>query len=90
MNIKGYRITEIISKNDTSIVYKTETGEDLPQAIAKLPIDDHPGQRSLDRINLEYGFLCRMSSENIIRAYGLEKLNGRPVMLLEDFGGESL
>ena len=58
--------------------------------IVKLLKEDYPTPAELYRDQQEYEITRRLNLEETIKAYELRKYQNTQVMLLEDFGGESL
>jgi serine/threonine protein kinase len=58
--------------------------------IVKLLKEDYPTPAELYRYQQEYEITRRLNLQETIKAYELRKYDNKQVMLLEDFGGESL
>ncbi len=58
--------------------------------ILKTLREEYPSPRKLAAFRREYQLLCSLQLPGVIRAYELTADQHRPVMVLEDFGGESL
>jgi len=90
ISIPGYDVTEKLNEGMNSIVYRGQRKSDTKPVILKLLNNTHPTSIELARFKREYRITGSLNSEGVIRVYGLEKFNNSLVMVLEDFGGESL
>ena len=90
ISIPGYDVTEKLNEGMNSIVYRGQRKSDTKPVILKLLNNTHPTPIELARFKHEYRITGSLNSEGVIRVYGLEKFNNSLVMVLEDFGGESL
>lgn len=92
MKIPGYLIPDpgALYESDTSVVYRAiREGDNLP-VIIKMLNKEYPSIGEINRFSHEFKILRGFDSEGIIRVHGLEKHQNTRVMVLEDFGGESL
>jgi len=88
--IPGYRILEILDETPRAIVYQGWRLADGQAVVFKqLKTDLVAGQIS-DRDRREYELLASLDLPGVVRAYGLEIYQGKPTLILEDFGGKSL
>lgn len=91
MTLPGYRILSKIYESSSSIVYRATRDEDGFPVILKVLRETYPSPEEIIRYRQEYritGSLCEVPG--IIRTYGLENYGNTLVMILEDFGAESL
>jgi predicted ATPase len=90
MHIAGYHIQEQIYESENSLVYRgrREAG-DLP-VILKVLKQAYPSPEKTAWFRREYELLYRLHLEGVISAYSLITDQHRSVMVLEDFGGDSL
>ena len=90
MTIAGYQIKEKIYENRNSLVYRGQR-EEKPQAvILKMLREEYPSPRKLAAFRREYQLLCALHLPGVVRVYDLTADQHHLVMVLEDFGGESL
>ncbi|MEG4944015.1 AAA family ATPase [Microcoleus sp. F4-D5] len=83
-------IVSQIYESANSIVYRGILKSNQQPLILKLLKEDYPTPAELYRYQQEYEITRRLKLEETIKAYELRKYENTQVMLLEDFGGESL
>ncbi|HIK09355.1 MAG TPA: AAA family ATPase [Oscillatoriaceae cyanobacterium M33_DOE_052] len=88
--IPGYQILSQIYESDNSLVYKAIFGEGNLPVILKVLKEDYPTPAEITRYKQEYEINKRLKTRGVARAYRLLKQQNNLVMVLEDFGGESL
>ncbi len=88
--LPNYQITEQIYESINSIVYRGYRNEDNQPVILKMLKEDYPTPEELTRYRQEYEITHDLESTGIIKVYSLEKYQNTLVIILEDFGGESL
>ncbi|MGB3760093.1 MAG: ATP-binding sensor histidine kinase [Rivularia sp. (in: cyanobacteria)] len=87
--ITGYEILEKIYESVNSAVYRGRREEDNQPVIFKVLKQDCLNPLQLTRYKQEYEIICNLEHHGIIKAYDLQHDNSL-MMILEDFGGESL
>ncbi|NPV74496.1 MAG: AAA family ATPase [Pelotomaculum sp.] len=85
----NYRIIEQLHKKN-SVVYRARRNADGRPVILKILNRRYPPPEEAARLKREYEIISSLPEEGAIKAYALEKGQGRLVMVLEDFGGTSL
>ncbi|NEO58743.1 MAG: serine/threonine-protein kinase PknK [Okeania sp. SIO3B5] len=90
INIPGYQILAKIYEGNNSVVYRGKQMEDNQPVVLKFNKGDFPSEAENNRYRKEYEILRHLNFSGVIKAYALEKYNNTLVMILEDFGGESL
>jgi predicted ATPase/signal transduction histidine kinase len=91
MTLPGYRILTKIYESSSSIVYRATREEDDFPVILKVLRDTYPSPEEIIRYRQEYRITGSLSDvPGIIRVHGLENYGNTLVMILEDFGAESL
>ena len=90
ISIPGYDVTEKLYEGMNSLVYRGWRKSDKKPVVLKLLNKTHPTPIELARFNHEYRIPASLNLEGVIRAHSLEKSGNSLVMVLEDFGGESL
>src|SRR6476661_10298111 len=83
-------IVSQIYESANSLVYQGILKSNQQPLILKLLKEDYPTPAELYRYQQEYEITRRLNLEETIKAYELRKYKNTQVMLLEDFGGESL
>ncbi len=90
INIPGIAVLALIYESANSLVYRGRREEDDQPLILKLLKEDYPSPAALTRYKQEYEITCSLNLTGVVRAYDLYKYQNSLVMVLEDFGGESL
>lgn len=88
--IANYVITQKISENNNSLVYRAIRKEDQLPVILKLPQADYPTQKQILYYQREYQLTSQLHLEEVVRSYELLDYQQKPLLVMEDFGGESL
>lgn len=88
--IPGYQIVEKLYESAKSLVYRGIRDSDQIPVILKVLKEEYPTLDAIARFKLEYDITRSLNLEGVIETYGLEKYQYSLVMVLEDFGGESL
>ena len=87
--ITGYEILSQIYESSNSVVYRGRREEDNQPVIFKVLKQDCLNPLQLTRYKQEYEIIRNLEHRGIIKAYDLQNDN-LLMMILEDFGGESL
>ena len=90
ITITGYRIIATIYESANSLVYRAIREQDQQPVILKVLKENYPTPQELTRYKQEYEIIRSLNLDGIVGAYGLHKYQNTLVILLEDFGGESL
>jgi PAS domain S-box-containing protein len=90
ISLPDVTIVSNIYESANSLVYRGILKENRQPVILKLLKEDYPTPAELYRYQQEYEITHSFNSEGTIKAYELRKYQNTQVMLLEDFGGESL
>ncbi|MEM7592419.1 MAG: AAA family ATPase [Cyanobacteria bacterium P01_A01_bin.83] len=85
-----YQILEQIYESANSLVYRAALKANNQPIILKILKENYPTPSELNRYKQEYEITRSLNADNIIKAYSLERYKNSVVMLLEDFGGQSL
>ncbi|MGB3514571.1 MAG: diguanylate cyclase [Microcoleaceae cyanobacterium] len=88
--LPNYQILAKIYGSDRSEVYRAIRDIDGQIVILKVLKEDYPTPLALTRYEQEYKLISTLNLEGVIKAYSLEKYQKTLVIILEDFGGESL
>ncbi|MBF0103193.1 MAG: serine/threonine-protein kinase PknK, partial [Desulfobacterales bacterium] len=88
--IANYEIVEKLYESSNSIVYRANRIPDNFPVILKVLNREYPTSIELARFRREYEITRSLKLEGIIECYDLQKYNNTLVMVIEDFGGESL
>jgi serine/threonine protein kinase len=87
--LAGIAIQDKIYESANSLVYRGITDDGLAIVI-KILKQDYPSPQELTRYRQEYQITRSLDIEGVIRAFSQRDCQRTLVMLLEDFGGESL
>jgi serine/threonine protein kinase len=87
--LAGIAIQDKIYESANSLVYRGITDDGLAIVIKMLK-QDYPSPQELTRYRQEYQITRSLDLEGVVKAYSQRDCQRTLVMLLEDFGGESL
>ncbi|MDZ8187974.1 MAG: ATP-binding sensor histidine kinase [Nostoc sp. ChiSLP02] len=90
LTLPGYTIFNQIYESNNSSVYRGYRDQDSQPVILKFLKQDYPTPSALVRYKQEYEITKNLDLDGVIKVYSLEKYENSLVMILEDFGGESL
>ena len=88
--IKDYQIVQKIYESANSLVYRANLKHNRQPVILKILKENYPTPSELNRYKQEYEITRSLNTARVIKAYDLQRYENSLVMLLEDFGGESL
>jgi len=88
--LTGYQILAKIHESANSLVYRAIRDRNNQPLILKILKEDYPTPSELNRYKQEYEITHSLNLEGVVKAYDLQRYQKSLVMLLEDFGGESL
>jgi len=86
----GYQILTQLYESINSEVYRAVRDSDHLPIILKILKQDYPTPAELTRYQQEYELTHLLNLEGVIQTAGLEKYQNSFVLILEDFGGDSL
>ncbi|MGB7521490.1 MAG: AAA family ATPase [Spirulinaceae cyanobacterium] len=90
INVPGYKILSQIHESTNSLVFRGIREQDRQPIILKVLKQNYPTPEEIRRYQQEYTILRNLEIEGVVTAYSLEKYRHTLVIILEDFGGESL
>ncbi|MEG3835887.1 AAA family ATPase [Microcoleus sp. Z1_C3] len=90
ISLPDITIVSQIYESANSLVYRGILKSNQQPLILKLLKEDYPTPAELYRYQQEYEITRLLNLEETIKAYELRKYDNTQLMLLEDFGGESL
>ncbi|NET14510.1 MAG: serine/threonine protein kinase, partial [Okeania sp. SIO1H6] len=88
--MKDYEIIKKIYESSNSLVYRATLKPDNQSIILKILKENYPTASELTRYKQEYKITRSLNADSIIKAYDLQRYENSLVILLEDFGGQSL
>ncbi|MBI3756484.1 MAG: AAA family ATPase [Deltaproteobacteria bacterium] len=90
MTIAGYRTQEKIYESRNSLVYRGRRDTENQPVILKMLKQAYPPPEKVAWFQREYELTRSLELEGVVKVYDLTTDQHRPVIVLEDFGGESL
>ncbi|MBD2564776.1 MULTISPECIES: AAA family ATPase [Nostoc] len=87
--LPGIAIQDKIYESSNSLVYRG-IREDGVAIVVKILKQDYPSPQELTRYRQEYKITCSLNLEGVVKAYNQQDYQRTLVILLEDFGAESL
>jgi serine/threonine protein kinase len=88
--LPNYQISTQIYESANSLVYRGIRKKDNQPVILKVLKEDYPTPEELTRYRQEYEITKSLNLDGVIKSYSIEKYQNTLVMILEDFGAESL
>jgi PAS domain S-box-containing protein len=85
-----YQINTKIYESSNSLIYRGILNPHNQPIILKILKQDYPDPSELTRYKQEFEITRSLNSDGAIKAYDLQRYQNSIVILLEDFGGESL
>ncbi|WP_051710500.1 AAA family ATPase [Andreprevotia chitinilytica] len=86
----GFAIRDKIYESRCTIVYRAEQKHAQRSVVLKVLKDEFPLPQDVIRYKHEFEITHQLQGPRLIAAYELLYVDNRPVLVLEDFGGESL
>jgi predicted ATPase/GAF domain-containing protein/tRNA A-37 threonylcarbamoyl transferase component Bud32 len=90
INIPGYTIYEKIYDGHKNTVYRGKSDREQRPVIIKKLNSECPSLEEIARLKQEYEITQAIACEGIVKSYALESYRHGFVLILEDFGGQSL
>jgi predicted ATPase/serine phosphatase RsbU (regulator of sigma subunit) len=90
MIFPNYHSLTLIYESNNSLIYRALRQEDNEAVILKVLKQDYPTSEELNRYWQEYDILKSFDLDGVIKSYGIQKYENTLIIILEDFGGESL
>ncbi|NES19930.1 MAG: serine/threonine protein kinase, partial [Symploca sp. SIO3E6] len=90
LGISGYRLTEQLYDSSGSVVYRGYREADEQPVVLKIVQDDDPTPEYLVWFKREYQITRSLNLAGVVKAYACFCEQQQMVMVLEDFGGDSL
>ena len=90
ISLAGFKHCRPIYESANSLVCRALRESDKQAAILKLLKADYPTPKELIRYQQEYAIIRSLTSQDALKVYGLEPYKNTFILILEDFGGESL
>jgi len=90
LSIPGITVQILLYESANSLVYRGVREQDNQPMILKLLKENYPTPQELLRYRTEYHITRDLNQPGVVQVYDLQKYQNTLVMLIEDFGGESL
>jgi serine/threonine protein kinase len=90
IKVPGIKVLAQIYESANTLVYRGIREQDNQPLILKILKEDYPTPAELFRYQQEYEITRSLEIGGVVKAHELLRCNNTLVMLLEDFGGESL
>src|SRR3989304_8061223 len=88
--IPGYQIIQELYVGDDSTVFRAQREADQHPVVIKALKHPYPSPERIARFKREYEITLSLNLACVVGVYGLEVYQDRWVMVLEDFGADSL
>ena len=90
IELPGYQVSDLIYESTKTSVFRGIRVEDQLPVALKLLKGEFPSSEDIGRRHYEYELLKSQNKAGIIQVYALERYGHSPVLVIEDFGGDSL
>ncbi len=90
ITLPNYHVDTKLYESPHSLVCRGRRKADDKPVVLKLLNKTYPTAVEIARFKREYKMSSSLNVEGVVQVYGLERFNNSLVMVLEDFGGESL
>lgn len=90
ITIPGIEVTACIYESASTLVYRGIRTQDKQPVILKVLNKEYPSSEELARYKQEFEIISSLNICGVAKAYSLVKYQRTLVIILEDFGGESL
>jgi serine/threonine protein kinase len=90
LTLPNYQILTQIYESANSLVYRGLRITDNQPVILKVLKEDYPTPEELTRYRQEYEITRSLNLAGVVKVYALEKYQNTLIIVLEDFGGDSL
>ncbi|MCL1469598.1 trifunctional serine/threonine-protein kinase/ATP-binding protein/sensor histidine kinase [Argonema antarcticum] len=90
ITLPGYQVLAEVDESVNSIVYRGIRNSDNLPVILKVLKKEYPTLDEIRRYKQEYEIISHLNIDGVVKGYDLQKYENTPVIILEDFGGESL
>ena len=90
IHISGYNIEEKVYEGKKTILYRGQRLSDKTPVLFKLLYESYPAPSDIARLQHEYEINKKITSPYIVTIYDMEHFEKTPVLIMEDFNGQSL
>ena len=89
-NALSYQLAQKLYESNNSLIYRGYNSQNQQSVILKILKEAYPSPKRVAWFKREYEVTHNLNLPGVVKVYHLETLNEQLVMVLEDFGGESL
>ncbi len=89
-SINGYTIVEKLHEGAQTVVYRAIEQDSSRRVILKILNLEYPLKKDIQRMQREYALIRSLDIPGVIRAYDIKPVHNSYMLVLEDFGGQSL
>lgn len=91
MSLEEFELAETITQSTRTIVRRAVRKSDGTRVIVKTLVNEYPTRHELEQLESEYAVLRKLAdSPHVIGVHSFERDHDRPMLVLEDFGGDPL
>ncbi|OHD11883.1 MAG: hypothetical protein A2086_15445 [Spirochaetes bacterium GWD1_27_9] len=90
ITLAGYKINEEIYNGSQTLIYKAIRESDNKPVVVKVLKNEYPTPEELKQFKYEYDIAKILDMEGTIKNYDLIKYKNTQVIVMEDFGGQSI
>ncbi|MCP4687452.1 MAG: serine/threonine-protein kinase PknK, partial [Desulfobacterales bacterium] len=90
LSTPDYTIDALLHESKGVAVYRARANRDDSPVILKTLSSEYPSTADIARLKHEYEIVKSLDTPGVVKPYGLETHRNSPLLILEDFGGESL
>ncbi len=88
--MRSYSPVRVLQEGPTATLYRSVRAPDGSPVIIKALHSERLSRREIERLQHEYEVGQRLVGPYVMKPYALETFQGRPALVLEDFGGQPL
>jgi predicted ATPase/signal transduction histidine kinase len=88
--VEGYDIRETLYDSPKSLVFRAARSADQIPVVLKILKNDYPSPDELTRYRREFEITRSLTTDRVIRAFEQRRYENTLMIVMEDFGGESL
>ncbi|MES0489121.1 MAG: AAA family ATPase [Leptospirales bacterium] len=90
IKVSGYNLDGILHQNKRTIIYSGRRESDNVEIILKSLAGEYPSPDQIANIKTEFKILDTIDAPNVIKPIKLIEYDGKPVIVMESVGGDSL
>ncbi|APR87740.1 High-affnity carbon uptake protein Hat/HatR [Minicystis rosea] len=90
ITIPGFDLGEKLYEGSRTLVWRARRRRDGSPVVLKMPKAERPSPSEIARYRREHEITSRLARPHVIRSFELQIVRHRPVLVLDDIGGQSL